>query len=1289
MLATTCYSRDELQRYLHGTAGDELSGAIESHLDSCSRCEDTLAELDHTDDTLVRTLKVKGGDNGADVPAWIEQVASAPYQAETATKEPVAQPRGQLGDYVLEKVLGRGGMSVVFAARHQHLGRQVALKVLLPTTQQHAVSRERFSREMRAVGVLDHPAIVRATDAGQCDETLYLVMEQIDGVDLNRVSKSAGPLRVADACAIVMEAARGLAHAHARGVVHRDVKPSNLMLDQQGNVKILDFGLARMQSAACDVSLQTTMGQLLGTLDYMAPEQASGSDVDARADVYALGATLFKLLAGVPPHGRSSDFPIIEFLNRLATTDAKSLDELRDSLPADLAETVAAMLQRNPEDRIATAQEVADRLEPFAAGADLDGLSRRTLEKVADVGDDSFASVKATLSDLFAGPPKSDDSSSSSQQKPDRSADGLAPSFDRPDSIGVIGWTGFIAGVISFIGLAWLGIIVTLKSQQGEIRIESEIEDLQVEIVDEKDRADVISVQQGQAITTVRAGRYRIRLASPSDGIEITPNDIQVTRGDVIVAKIKQRGTANQPVDREPLVAMEAQLMLVEAEAELAEAKQQQDADRIEALEERLTQLRALSRPIPTEPVYQGRTLADWVAQMRYEQEKKAREIAATNVLMLAKTRPDAEQADLALESGYRSFQWSGQSVAGGLLTEIRSDASDTRLTKIGKIISDIDRQIAASLLKASLAGDNVPLRDYALVLCADLRQQIRGGGWPAIVPALEELCKDTSGENAAARQIVLALCVPDDARAVALLREIDWIRASEDSLLAMIYAADHRKLEIPREQQIAWLGNYFDRLPYDNSPAVPYRPMYKLWNRPSVGPFRNLDREEIDSATQDEFNAVIAPVLDSLAHHLDEVDANRRDMQRQLAAATKSYFLIVFLRDADLTGPTRDRAVKLLGRRLDQLIRFRSEHDQQPPPEMDLPGDVAVAILLLTGEVPASIRKQSSSEETGYMARQLAAAGKTLTEHDGVIMFRGSSNVGSISRSGGSISLGGMVTKPRIAGWYPYEMMAILDESLTIMRAANQQRRSSRQRPPSDRSLMSGIVDRNHNWKPDSRLMLEYAAESEAAARFVTSVLDGDYFKISMRLHPELDEAVKRFTIEADDPPAVALGLGIWKDNKSEQQFLAEMFRWMETGDALHVHWAIGELGGIDSRADSQRFLGQWSKRIAAAIDRIASIDALSDIDMHYLEELGDKAPNAAAHALTYLQSWLERPQRRSGADISPSCVNILARDPGRLEPFRARIEQELGQPSDEDRTSLQRLWNLLPDVAPEKNSR
>src|SRR5688572_22053119 len=223
----------------------------------------------------------------------------------TERNEPVAstwEDLGMIRDYRLVARLGQGGMGTVYRALHSRLGKVVAVKVLPPDLMQaDAVSR--FQREMRAVGKLHHPNIVQAFDAGEHEGTHFLVMECVDGCDLHSLVKQRGPLSIADACEIVRQAAVGLQHAHQHGLVHRDIKPSNLMLSEEGQVKLLDLGLALIQGPTNQGGDLTMACQVMGTPDFVAPEQASDShSVDIRADIYSLGCTLYYLLSGAPPY---------------------------------------------------------------------------------------------------------------------------------------------------------------------------------------------------------------------------------------------------------------------------------------------------------------------------------------------------------------------------------------------------------------------------------------------------------------------------------------------------------------------------------------------------------------------------------------------------------------------------------------------------------------------------------------------------------------------------------------------------------------------------------------------------------------------------------------------------------------------------------------------------------------------------------------------------------------------------------------------------------------------------
>ena len=215
----------------------------------------------------------------------------------------------RIGQYQLLKQIGRGGMGLVYLARHLKLGRTVALKLLpgLHLSEKSAIVR--LQREIAATGRLQHPNIVFATDANEEDGIDYLVMEHIEGIDVGRLVAALGPLPCPVACEIIRQAALGLAHVHGCGLVHRDLKPSNLMLAADGVVKILDLGLALLREGLPgNEESATQTGYLLGTADYVSPEQLHDPhDADVRSDLYSLGCTFYKLLTGHAPFSGSDN----------------------------------------------------------------------------------------------------------------------------------------------------------------------------------------------------------------------------------------------------------------------------------------------------------------------------------------------------------------------------------------------------------------------------------------------------------------------------------------------------------------------------------------------------------------------------------------------------------------------------------------------------------------------------------------------------------------------------------------------------------------------------------------------------------------------------------------------------------------------------------------------------------------------------------------------------------------------------------------------------------------------
>jgi serine/threonine protein kinase len=273
----------------------------------------------------------------------------------------------RLGDYELLDQLGRGGMGEVYRARQVHLNQTVAIKLLPERYLAEPQAVARFRREMQSIGGLSHPNIVRAYNAGEAGGRHFLVMEYVEGVDLQRLVTAQGiPLGVGLACELVRQAAQGLQHAHEHGLVHRDIKPANLILNPSGVVKILDFGLARFDASQLTMQLSQE-GMAIGTVDYMAPEQAENSSaVDIRADIYSLGCTLFFLLAGRPPYANKAYDSIRKKLMAHAVAPIPSLLDACPDCPEDLDNILGHMMAKEPDARFDTPGEVADAVGLFA-----------------------------------------------------------------------------------------------------------------------------------------------------------------------------------------------------------------------------------------------------------------------------------------------------------------------------------------------------------------------------------------------------------------------------------------------------------------------------------------------------------------------------------------------------------------------------------------------------------------------------------------------------------------------------------------------------------------------------------------------------------------------------------------------------------------------------------------------------------------------------------------------------------------------------------------------------------
>jgi len=319
-------------------------------------------------DEIARTIQPRF----ADVRGLAQELVRRGYLTAFQATE-LFQGRGRdlvVGPYRLLDRLGEGGMGQVFKAHHMRMDRVVALKLIQKDHLSQPEAVKRFFREAQAAAQLSHPNIVLAHDAGQAGEVHFLAMEYVEGVDLARLVQQSGRLAIPLACEFIRQAALGLQHAFEKGVVHRDIKPGNLLATKTGTngaalVKILDFGLARFESeTGPKKTILTQLGKVVGTVDYISPEQAENArKADIRSDIYSLGCSLFHLLTGQLAFPGESG---VERLSARLVGKPESIRALRPEVPEGLEQVLGKMLERDPAKRFQTPAQVAAALAVFA-----------------------------------------------------------------------------------------------------------------------------------------------------------------------------------------------------------------------------------------------------------------------------------------------------------------------------------------------------------------------------------------------------------------------------------------------------------------------------------------------------------------------------------------------------------------------------------------------------------------------------------------------------------------------------------------------------------------------------------------------------------------------------------------------------------------------------------------------------------------------------------------------------------------------------------------------------------
>jgi serine/threonine protein kinase len=500
---------------------------LRAHVSTCASCETFLAETPpetlnsllqqsvsprNTADQSTPSVQREHATNPALVTSPHPKISSPgkpseplPSPADIGSDDSIPLELRKQTKYRIVRLLGRGGMGSVYEAHHERMDRRQALKVINPELVDNPQALLRFEEEVKAVAKLDHPNIAKAYDAESFGSLQAIVMEFVPGQTLYEFLKKRGRLSVVEACRCVRQACLGLQHAHERGLVHRDLKPQNLMLtSDKGIIKILDFGLAKIVSEKKDARGLTKSNMTMGTYEYSAPEQAlDAASADIRADIYSLGCTLYYLIAGELPFAHNSD---VQLLLAHQHETPRPLCEVRPDTPKELSDLVGRMLAKKPADRPQTPAEVAKALLPFAKGAttlpigQVSNLSKTSPRRLAG----AWPGAKAQLLQLWQ-----------------RCQSAMPPRFRTR------GWL-IAAAAAALAGIVLFGVSIMLHTPDGT---------LVVEVSDPEATIQVLDVQ-GKVVIEQKAGAEKVEISVvPGKGtLRVVKHGVEVFAQDFTLA---------------------------------------------------------------------------------------------------------------------------------------------------------------------------------------------------------------------------------------------------------------------------------------------------------------------------------------------------------------------------------------------------------------------------------------------------------------------------------------------------------------------------------------------------------------------------------------------------------------------------------------------------------------------------------------------------------------------------------------------------------------------------------
>jgi WD40 repeat protein len=526
-------SLDSLRLFGTGQlTGDEAAG-IEAHVSGCPECCGTLHGIadDSFIDLVRRSASPRAASPSGDTTPHFASRLLGENRADSTLPEAgpdapaIVEVPAELREhprYRVLELLGHGGMGTVYKAEHRLMQRIVALKLIARDLTTRPGVAERFVRETQTAGRLAHPNIAQAFDAEQAGDTLFLVMEFVPGADLAWLVRERGPLPCAEACRYVRQAALALQYAHERGMVHRDIKPHNLMLTPGGEIKVLDFGLARfvLGQPLANTSQLTEEGLFMGTADYVAPEQARDAhQADTRADVYSLGCTLYHLLTGRVP------FPATTVMDKVvkhATEQPAALSALRPGLPAGLEAVLMKMMAKLPDQRYQTPGEVDEALAPFATA----GVMAIPLAQPVLLGRRG-ALIEAGLVREPAG-------ALSQTAVPPASGRRSGRERWRRQLIGLAAGLLFVTAVAGFV-------VYRIHTDKGELVIETTDDEVEVVVKRGGEVVTIIDTKTDKSVTLrLRSGEYELETKG-GEGLRLGVGKATLKRDDRVIANIERK----------------------------------------------------------------------------------------------------------------------------------------------------------------------------------------------------------------------------------------------------------------------------------------------------------------------------------------------------------------------------------------------------------------------------------------------------------------------------------------------------------------------------------------------------------------------------------------------------------------------------------------------------------------------------------------------------------------------------------------------------------------------------